>query len=345
MTALCGQGTPYAQAVDVSSAGEILGLAAAIVGIGGGAVAAGRGTAHFWRRTAGSRRALARSLHQLGGGTTLRWVEDRLGTPAFVREFPVLPGVRELMYHSRHAWIQVLADERDAVVRFSITVTDPRFRLQVRDLTGGQLTATLGRSTFAATETQAGPQGVSLMIGANRYEYAEAYWFGNPGGYQWYVLSHNDASAVGTIDWSVGGHGSTSFQTGMLESADAVPLGSVPQPDELARFRSGTTINTLTILGPSWSADGRPLGQSGLAAPRGPDASLVRVIVPDARELRRRRRRTRRWNRQVQRATRQEEISAPESRPVQPTSSDASQPAQFPGGNDPQPQRARTDKA
>lgn len=317
----------------MSSAGEILGLAAAIVGIGGSAVAAGRATAHFWRQTAGSRRTLARRLHQLGAGTTLCWVEDRLGTPAFAREFPPLPGVRELVYHSRHAWIQVLADEHDAVVRFSITITDPRFRFQVRDLTGGQLMATLGRTTFAATESHVDPQGLSLTVGANRYEYAEAYWFGNPGGYQWYVLSHNDASAVGTIDWSIGGHGITSFQTGMLESAGTVPVGSVPGPDELSRFRAGTTINTLTILGPSWwAADGRPLGQSGLAAPRGPDASQVRVIVPDARELRRRRRRSRRWNRQVQRTTRQKEISAAESRPDHPTPSDASQPAQFPGG-------------
>ena len=201
-----------------------------------------------------------------------------------------------MVYYTRHAWVQVLVDTDDAVVRFSITVTDRRFRFQIRDLTNHQLTATLGHTTFADAGTQLEPQGQSLRIGAHNREYAEAYWFGNPGNYQWYVLSHNDAVGVGTFTWSVSGHGMPSFQIGVLESQDGTLRHPAPTPDDLAAFRAKTTINTFTVLGP-WHAptDGSPLGESSLAEPRGPDSNQVRVMVPTPRERRLRRRRVRRW--------------------------------------------------
>jgi hypothetical protein len=172
--------------VKLVSAEAILGLAAAIVAIGGGVFAAYRGFTRWYSRTIGSRRHLAKRLNQLAAGVTTRWVEDRLGTPAFAREFrsprpEVTPGIRELVYRDRHAWIQVLVDGHDAVIRFSITVTDPRFRFQVSDLASGQLTAKLAHTSFADVRTHLGPRGKSLRIGAHNREYAEAYWFGNPG--------------------------------------------------------------------------------------------------------------------------------------------------------------------
>ncbi|MBO0822737.1 MAG: hypothetical protein J2P27_02630 [Actinobacteria bacterium] len=285
----------------MTSAGAIVGLAAAIVAVAGGAIAVYRGAVELYRRTVGSRRALARQLYQLAAGVTIRWVEDRLGAPAFSREFAALPNVRELVYHTRHAWIQVLADEHDAVMRFSITVIDPRFWFQVRDLTNYQLAARLGRTSFAAVDAQVGPQGRSFRIGAHNYEYAEAYWFGNPGGYQWYVLSRNDASSAGTMHWPTGDHALLSFQEGVLLSDDEGGPSSSPQLDELSVFRARTTINTLTVLGP-WRAHGdRLLGRTSLAEPRGPDSNQVRVLVPDARERRKRRRMVQKLSRKIER--------------------------------------------
>ena len=200
------------------------------------------------------------------------------------------------MYYTRHAWVQVLADTDDAVVRFSVTVTDGRLRFQIRDLTNDQLTARLGHTRFADAHTQLEPQGQSLRIGAHNHEYAEAYWFGNPGNYQWYVLSHNDAVGVGTFLWSVSGHEMPSFQTGVLESRDGKLRRPAPTPDDVTTFRANTTINTFTVLGP-WraQADGSPLGKSSLAEPRGPDSNQVRVMLPTPRERRLRRRGVRRW--------------------------------------------------
>ncbi len=81
----------------LTSAGEIFGLAAAIVAVGGAAVAIYRALSQLYRHTIGSRRALAQQLYQLAAGTTVRWVEERLGTPAFSREFKVMPGTREMV--------------------------------------------------------------------------------------------------------------------------------------------------------------------------------------------------------------------------------------------------------
>jgi len=80
------------------------------------------------------------------------------------------------------------------------------------------------------------------------------------------------------------------------------------QSSEAAQFRAKTTINTLTVLGP-WRTDSQA-GESvwmSLAEPRGPDSNQVRVLVPDARERRQRRRRIRHWNRLMLREAKRQE--------------------------------------
>jgi hypothetical protein len=210
--------------------------------------------------------------------------------------------LRELIYRTRHAWIQVLADDNDTVARFSITVTDPRFRFQVRDLTFYQLDARLGRSSFSDIRTWAGPDGRSLSIAARRREYSESYWFGNPGNYQRHVLNHNDAG-IGKFDFNIEMLGGPAWcQDGFLrfdEAPPAAPPAFDPEAPYAQRFRAGTTINTLTVLGPL-------MPSTGLVAPRGPDADHVRVLVPDARERRRLRRRVPQGNRQVEREVKQQ---------------------------------------
>jgi hypothetical protein len=302
--------------VTLSSAGAILGLAAAIVAIGGGALGAYRGLAALYSKTIGSRRRLSNRLNQLAAGVTLRWMEDRLGDPAFVREFrpPGIKGrlgLRELVYRDRHAWIQVLVDEHEAVARFSITVTDPRFRFPISDLTFGNMTAKLGRTTFSGIRSQLEQQGQSLRMGAHNFEYAEAYWFGNPGNYQWYVLSHNDAG-TGNFDFTVSERVRPMFQDGVLKSEDTDYPKYDFHSEEAAQFRAKTTVNTLTVLGP-WRTDAQA-GESvrmSLAEPRGPDSNQVRVLVPDSRERRQRRRQIRQWNRRsLREAKRQQKRAA-----------------------------------
>lgn len=283
--------------MDLSSAGAVFGLAAAIVAVAGGVFGAYRVLVALYRQTVGSRRTLAGLLYQLAAGVSRQWVEERLGAPAFAREFD-LPGtkafIREYVYHARHAWIQVLLESNDAVIRFSITVTDPRFSFQVRDLTAYQLAAKLGRTTFSDVNAQEGPQGRSFGRGMQNFEYAEAYYFGDAGYYQWFVLSHNEAGAGQCGDITAL---PVHFQDGVLISDDKPSSEPMPSAAMWERFKARTVVNTLTVLG-RWhyqQENSRPLGYTGLAEPRGADIVQVRVLMPDARERRQRRQRVRRF--------------------------------------------------
>jgi hypothetical protein len=200
--------------------------------------------------------------------------------------------VRELVYREKHAWVQVLIDQNDAVIRFSITVTDPKFHFSTRDLTWGHLPVKLGRSRFSEVQVQGfALDGRSLRIGAHNHEYAEAYWFGNPGQYQHYVLSSNEIG-TGGFGYSILSHGLSFCREGTLAIGPELPVGQQgfdPDAEYARRFRAETTINTLTILGPSGPT-------ADLAEPRGPESNQVRVLVPGRRELRQMRRRIRRLN-------------------------------------------------
>lgn len=321
-----------------------LGVVAPIVIVAGGFFGVYQAAARIYNRTVGSRRDLARRLNQLAAGVTLRYVEERFGTPAFAStitfprcppsEEPVRPRrrplrelaliladastpardsaamgtadaregtprgrqpFRELVYREKHAWIQILVDDNDAVVRFSITVTDPRFKFSVRDLTWGHLAVRLGHSCFS--DVQLGPglplDGRSLRIGTHNHEYAEAYWFGNPGNYQHYVISSNEIG-TGEFGYSIQQDGPSWHRSGLLahdnpSSADQSTFDS--NAPYASRFRSQTTINTLTILGPNRQP-------AELAEPRGPASNHVRVLVPGRREWRQIRRRLSRMNRE-----------------------------------------------
>jgi len=282
-----------------------LAVGASVTAILVAAIGVYRWSLSWYRRTIGSRRDLASRLNQLAAGVTTRWVEERLGAPAFVRRVNLgtadvgREARTEVIYRTRHAWVQVLVDADGAVVRFSITVTDPRFRFRSLDLTLHHLDVKLGHSCFSDIKTSFGdPEGYSLRIGAHNFEYSEAYYFGNPGNYQHYVLSYNDCG-TGHIEASAGG-GPTGYQEGILRFNDPPCQESLvfdPMASYAAEFRRRTIINTLTILGPS-----RELAD--LAEPRGPDSAHVRVLLADARERRRLHRLMRRSNRRTLRAAR-----------------------------------------
>ena len=145
-------------------------VAAAAVAIAGSAVGVYRWCCKLYWRSIGSRKDYTRRFNQLATGVTIRYVEERFGAPAFVRDFDVC-GVMKLteqLYHTRHAWLQILTNEHDAVVRFSITVTDPRFHFHILHLTVGQLEAEIGRSHFSEIRSFGRAQGWSFKAVGRR---------------------------------------------------------------------------------------------------------------------------------------------------------------------------------
>jgi hypothetical protein len=173
----------------------------------------------------------------------------------------------------------------------------------VRLLTWGHLSVRLGSSRFADVEpTGFELRGRSLRIGAHNHEYAEAYYFGNPGQYQHFVLSSNELG-TGDFGYSIQQEGGPPFtRSGVLEADRQQPAGQGqefdPEADYARKFRAATTINTLTVLGPAGNSE-----PSTLTEPRGPDSLHVRVLVPGRRERREIRRRVRRINAQLRGGT------------------------------------------
>ncbi len=228
--------------------GNAVELAAAVVAIGGAAVGAQRAAVARYRRTVGSRRSLAQRLDRLAAGVTREYVEAMFGPPAFRSSFDT--GRTSLVFVTRHAYVQVVFDDATAAVAwFGITASDPRFSFRTRWLTAGELDVQLGRSTFDDVDTPAA--GTFLSIGARRFACARAYWFGNPGNYQHYVLAFNDAG-VGT--WSVheGTPPAAAWADGVMQSdeaSDPEGFGDVT-PEWLDRAFASATVNTLLVVGP-----------------------------------------------------------------------------------------------
>lgn len=252
---------------DDKGVGGDIETAAAIVAIGGGAAAAYRGGATAYRRTIGSRHDYAARFNRLAAGVTREYVEAAFGPPAF-RAQPRNSEIA-LTFVTPHAYLQIGLDEpAQAVTWFGITVTDERFAFPTRHLTFERLSVRLGRSSFGDVD---GPgAGALFSLGARRIGCARAYYFGNPGGYQHYVLAYNDA---GTGRWSLpaGLPVLAGWAGGVFRPADTPDPGNPGDepPPWLEPALADATINTLVVIGPRARL---PIGWPGV------DMDTVRLL-------------------------------------------------------------------
>ena len=124
--------------------------------------------------------------------------------------------------------------------------------------------------------------------------------FRNPGNYQRFVLSNNDACIGGSGNSALPDDITGSYRDGFLKIDDrrgpgpppGIPCSIRPLPTQ-GEFRSETTINTLTVLGPARADD---LGRAAR-----PGCGHVRVLISGPWNCAQRRRRVRRLGRLVKR--------------------------------------------
>lgn len=136
----------------------------------------------------------------------------------------------------------------DAVLAFSITISNPRMHYGTKRLTFGFLKVKLGKSKFSERDGEF--SGERYSIGGRDFGYQRHYFFGNPGGYQDYWLSYNRCGAG--VFSGPGSEGGMFRESGSLcrGSDGSSPFGSGDAIDA-----SGITVNTLTVLGLTGSRD------------------------------------------------------------------------------------------
>jgi hypothetical protein len=134
-------------------------------------------------------------------------------------------------------------------------------------LANALLPVRLGLTPFS--DVRHDPDGWMSRTGARRFAYAESHWFGNPGNYQPFVLSYNDA---GTGHYHIPRHeGPVEHSGGRLRAEDDYcPAPFEPLPGWLQSARGRTTVNTLTVIGA-----GAPRCLAGIA---GVNADEVRTL-------------------------------------------------------------------
>ncbi|WIV60613.1 caspase family protein [Amycolatopsis nalaikhensis] len=184
-------------------------------------------------------------LNKMACGRPLNYLDSALGAPLL--EGLLRDDLPERMYRVYRTEDMIVivtaAGTHKPVDAFSITMRHSKFPVRTGPLTADLLDVDLAQATFGSVDET--PEGVRLIIGANRIGYTESFYFGNPGHYQTFLLSYNDAAA-GDFHYVEGRH---EFSSGSLVITPRDgELADAPRGSWYPEFRSGTRINTLTVV-------------------------------------------------------------------------------------------------
>lgn len=203
--------------------GTALTIAAAAVPVAAAVFGLVRATRKAWNYTLGQRRNQQAMLNRLAAQSTRTYVDDLLGNSQFLQ-------VREQFeihyYRLAGCWVCVWYSD-DQVAAFAITITRKRLWFDTLALTHYQFRIRLGRDDLQSLKTEHDHE--KAWVGARRMAHARKFYFGNPGAYQTYWLSYNDAG--------VGG----------LEPAQGSAYMDIDDEHPPAR----STANTLIVIGPA----------------------------------------------------------------------------------------------
>jgi hypothetical protein len=179
-------------------------------------------------------------------------------------------------------YVQAVANDEETVLAFSVTTRSSKFNPRFHSPSGyfekrwkaifgwalGRFTREfdlrLGRSTFAEAIDYL--EEAKAYLGAHNWGYTEIHYGANPGLYQYFVLSVNDA---GVGAW--GDEVRILFPDGPGDDLDWKGDPPYEEMPNLVAFRESAKINTFSIIGPTLSPEDYPVTF-------GPHENLVRVI-------------------------------------------------------------------
>lgn len=228
--------------VEVSPLVAYLGIPGAVVAM----LTLAKGFVAIGKKVA-TRQAHRKNLLRLACGLTFERFTDLLGAPVTV-SFAELAGNgrKSAIYRSKYAYVLATAPSKDDTVdAYAITVRRKRFKLPIKTLTAYQIDLKLPKSEMQCSIERA--WGLRYIVGARRFGYTESYYFGNPGNYQTYLLSYNDAG-TGEFPIVPDHHG---FANGNLVRPEDTRDGLLEEP--LGSWFSGVRAtfrpNTVAVIG------------------------------------------------------------------------------------------------
>ena len=175
-------------------------------------------------------------LTSLKAGFDVRYFEDKLGRPVFVRRSP--GGHVEYTYRGHDYWAQAIA-RGGAVELYSVTSCDPGFQ-PTFDIPSGSSHVSLTLKKTSLAEVGFDDYGTyEYLLGANTYHFYDGIYGALPGHYKSYVWGVS--STCGNLDVF------SAFDTDRLDR----DRGSIADlPSSMASFRSEATINTFVETAP-----------------------------------------------------------------------------------------------
>ena len=257
--------------------GQILGLAALVTAITTLVNLLWRLYTALWDRI-GRRRTLTRKLRQLSCEVNINVFEYHLGIPPqYVNstEGTVGDNKHEYIFVLDDVYVQAIAAS-GRVICFSVTTRRQAFHPVLEYY--GAFPITLGRTRFQDFGDE--PSGVQGWLGARRWGYGEAYYYGNPGGYQTYVYSINDAGADSGAQniaavFDEAGYVAFGLLNDSPNEGFAHPeMASWLDRESVRVFRQQAVINTVTVVGPQKEV--RSILKLGFAF--GPNLDQVRLL-------------------------------------------------------------------
>ena len=205
------------------------------------------------------------AVRSLAAGVQLTYFQERLGDPTFTTQGEAFD--EHIFVHDAF-YVQAITDPSGTVTLYSVTTRAEDFD-PVLDIDYGwpTLKVTLGRDTFASVGTD--PVSRGGYVGARRFHYWESHYLGNPGLYQTYIVSLNDAGYMRAHGDVVAAIGALS----VLKSEEGLAAGAKEEALELlGRFAAETVVNTYSVASDSFPRERLQCMQFG------PDKDQVRVI-------------------------------------------------------------------
>lgn len=176
-----------------------------------------------------------RSLHT---EADIDYFKEKLGTPVFINENGKNTNI-EYIFVNKDYYCQVVATNKEKVLFYSVTSRaqdfNPTYKAQ------GGITVALNKTRFS--EIQEKPWDIYVFAGARRYFYNELYYMGNPGLYQTYLFSDNDASENLQFTYSLISYG-----------FDKIPVTEHfdQNNNKIIGFRNDNIINTYGVFAPDF---------------------------------------------------------------------------------------------